>query len=260
VTRVLLIGTAVFTSCFLLAPLAVMALSSFSSTSTFALDSGEWSLRWYRALLVWDDFWRSFRLSLWIAGATTVVCLAIGIPLAFALQYGRFPGHSALLLLVLSPLMLPGIVIGIAALNFFRMYAGAGPTWEILLIHVVIALPYVVRVFAASLSMFDLTLIDAARTLGMTPVRAGVSVMLPIMLPPALASSVFAFLASFDNYSIALFLGNVFVKTLPVLMIESFEQSPDPTLAAMSTLLLALSILLTLLLHRLIGIDRIGSR
>lgn len=94
----------------------------------------------------------------------------------------------------------------------------------------------------------------------MPPVRAGVSVMLPVMLPSALASAVSAFLASFDTCSIARFLGDVFVKTLPVRMIDAFEQSPDPTLAAMSTLLLALSVLLTVLLHRRVGIDRIGSR
>lgn len=258
--RATLIGIALLAAAFLLAPLAVMALTSFSPSTSFSLASGEWSLRWYRALLVREEFWQSFRLSAGIATAATVVCLAIGIPLAFALQYGRFPGRSAVLLFVLSPLMLPGIVIGIAALVFFRGIAGPGPTWEILLVHVVIATPYVVRVFAASLATFDLTLIDAARTLGMAPLRAGVSVMLPAMLPPALASAVFAFLASFDNYSIALFLGNVFVKTLPVRMIEYFEQSPDPTLAAMSTFLLALSLVLTLLLHRLIGIDRVGAR
>jgi putative spermidine/putrescine transport system permease protein len=258
--RATLIGIALLTAAFLLAPLAVMAWSSFSPGTSFTHGAGEWSLRWYRALLVREEFWRSFRLSAGIAAATTAVCLAIGIPLAFALQYGRFPGRAAVLLFVLSPLMLPGIVIGIAALGFFRGLAALGPAWEILLIHVVIATPYVVRVFAASLAMFDLTLIDAARTLGMTPLRAGVSVMLPVMLPPALASAVFAFLASFDNYSIALFLGNVFVKTLPVQMIEYFEQSPDPTLAAMSTFLLALSLALTLALHRLIGIDRVGAR
>lgn len=255
-----LIGTALFASAFLLAPLVVMAVSSFSPDTSFALDSGRWSLRWYRSLLEREEFWQSFRLSAGIAAVATVTCLALGIPLAFALQYGRFPGRAALLLFVLSPLMLPGIVIGIAALGFFRGVAGPGPAPEILLVHVVIATPYVVRVFAASLATFDLTLIDAARTLGMPPLRAGVSVMLPAMLAPALASAVFAFLASFDNYSIALFLGNVFVKTLPVRMIEYFEQSPDPTLAAMSTVLLALSLLFTLLLHRLIGIHRVGAR
>lgn len=259
-TRTALIVVAVLTSLFLVAPLVVMALASFSPSTSFSLATGEVSLRWYREMLGMADFWAAFWLSAWIAAAATALCLGIGIPLAFALQFGRFPGKSAILLFVLSPLMLPGIVIGIAALNFFRSQFGPGPAWEILLIHVVIALPYVIRVFAASLAMFDLTLIDAARTLGMTPARAGVSVMLPVMLPPALASAVFAFLASFDNYSIALFLGNVFVTTLPVRMIEYFEQSANPTLAAMSTFLLLLTLAMTVVLHRLVGIDRIGSR
>jgi putative spermidine/putrescine transport system permease protein len=155
--------------------------------------------------------------------------------------------------------MLPGLVIGIAMLESFRA-AGLRDVWASLLIaHVVITLPYVVRTLFASLSLFDFTLIDAARTLGLTYPKAIMKVLVPSLAPAFLTSGMFAFLASMDNYPISIFFTDAWTKTLPIQMLQYVEESPDPTIAAISALLILLSIGVLILGDRLVGLRRMAD-
>jgi putative spermidine/putrescine transport system permease protein len=241
------------TALFLMTPILTMMLVSLSPKASFAIPANALSLRWYVAMWHLESFWQSFRLSVTIGGAAALMALAVGIPLSFALIHGRIPGHRTISVLIMSPLMLPGVAIGIATMIFFQMLAPIGAQFEITVVHVVITLPIVVRIFSAGLTRFDTELLDAARTLGMSPARAVVWVMVPAMLPSTLAAAAFAFLTSFNNYSIALFLGNVLVMPLPVRMIEYFEQSPDPTMAAISSTLVLMTVGVLLLFRRWAG-------
>jgi putative spermidine/putrescine transport system permease protein len=155
--------------------------------------------------------------------------------------------------------MLPGLVIGIAMLQGFRE-VGLRDAWASLLVaHVVITMPYVVRTVLGALSLFDFSLIDAARTLGCTYPQALRKVLVPTLAPAFLTSGMFAFLASMDNYPISIFFTDAWTKTLPIQMLQYVEESPNPTIAAISTGLILLALLTLFIGDRLVGLRRLAD-
>ena len=243
----------------LLLPLAVTLLVSLSSSPVFNLPPPELSLRWYRRTLTLREVWPSVRLSLEIALLSTAISLVLGTLCAIAIVRGTFPGKTALVTFMVSPLMMPGLVVGVAVLQVLRD-VGLRDAWSGLLIgHVVITLPYVTRTVLASLSLFDFTLIEAARTLGYSYPRSLVKVMVPVLAPAFLTSGLFAFLASMDNYPISIFLVDARSKTLPILMLQYLEENPDPTIAAISSGLILLTIVVLLAADRLVGLRRLAD-
>ncbi|POR46960.1 ABC transporter permease [Bosea psychrotolerans] len=250
---------ATFTVVFLLTPLVVTVAVSFGSSAVFTLPPSSWSLRWYEALARSRDLWPPVFASVKLAAFSTAVALVLGTLCAIGLLRGQFRGREAVVTFLVSPLMLPGLVIGIAMLESFRA-AGLRDVWvSLVLAHVVITLPYVVRTVFASLSLFDFTLIDAARTLGLTYPKAVFKVLVPSLAPAFLTSGMFAFLASMDNYPISIFFTDAWTKTLPIQMLQYVEESPDPTIAAISTLLILLSIGVLVLGDRLVGLRRMAD-
>lgn len=252
-------GLATATVIFLLTPLVVTVAVSFGSSPVFSLPAPAWSLRWYEALMRSRDLWPAVFASVKLAVLSTVIALVLGTLCAIGLLRGQFRGREAVVTFLVSPLMLPGLVIGIAMLESFRA-AGLRDVWtSLVLAHVVITLPYVVRTVFASLSLFDFTLIDAARTLGLTYPKAIMKVMVPSLAPAFLTSGMFAFLASMDNYPISIFFTDAWTKTLPIQMLQYVEESPDPTIAAISTLLILLSIGVLIVGDRLVGLRRMAD-
>jgi len=244
---------------FLLTPLAVTIAVSFGSSAVFTLPSPEWSLRWYARLAVINGLAPSLTTSLQIAALSTFLALALGTLCSIALVRGRFPGHEAISTFLVSPLMLPGLVIGIAMLQAFRDVGLRGAWPSLLVAHVVITLPYVVRTALGALALFDFSLIDAARTLGCSYPRALRKVLVPALAPAFLTSGMFAFLASMDNYPISIFFTDAWTKTLPIQMLQYVEESPDPTIAAISTGLILLAVLALFLADRLVGLRRLAE-
>ena len=241
----------------ILAPIVVIGLVSLTPTQVFEIPSDGLSLQWYRQLVVMEELWPAVWLSAQIALLTTTFSLVIGTLLALGLIRGRFPGRGALLVFALSPMMLPGVVIAISMLFAFRG-AGLRDSYLSLLIgHVVITLPYVVRILYAGLSMFNFAMIEAAQTLGYSYPRALWHVLIPIIFPAFVTGGMFAFLASFDNYALALFLGDYANVTLPVQMLKYIEAAADPSLAAVSVLLVALTVLVIVCAERLVGMRRL---
>lgn len=244
---------------FLMTPLVVTAAVSFGSSAVFTLPAPSWSLRWYEALARSRDLWPPVFTSFQLAALSTAIALVLGTLCAIGLLRDDFGGREAVVAFLVSPLMLPGLVIGIAMLEAFRA-AGLREVWPSLLIaHVVITLPYVVRTVFASLSLFDFTLIDAARTLGLTYPKAILKVLVPSLAPAFLTSGMFAFLASMDNYPISIFFTDAWTKTLPIQLLQYVEESPDPTIAAISTLLILLSIGVLVIGDRLVGLRRMAD-
>lgn len=244
---------------FLLAPLVVVIAVSFSASPVFNLPPPSWSVRWYERLWRLRDFWPAVRTSLEIAALSTAISLVLGTLCAIAVERGRFPGRDALVTFAVSPLMMPGLVVGVAMLQMLRQI-GFRDAWTGLLIgHIVITLPYVMRTVLASLSLFDFALIDAARTLGCSYPRALLKVMVPVLAPAFLTSGLFAFLASMDNYPISIFLTDARTKTLPVQILTYLEETPDPTIAAISTGLIVMTIVVLLVADRLVGLRRIAE-
>jgi len=252
-------AAALFTVIFLMTPLVVTVAVSFGSSSVFSLPPPDWSMRWYDSLAGTRGLWPALLTSIEVAAFSTVVALALGTLCAIALVRGRFPGRDAIATFLVSPLMLPGLVVGIAMLQGFKA-AGLREAYSSLLIaHVIITLPYVVRTVLGALSLFDFSLIDAARTLGCSYPKAIIRVLVPGLGPAFLTSGMFAFLASMDNYPISIFFTDAWTKTLPIQMLQYVEERPDPTIAAISAGLVLLAVVALVIGDRLVGLRKLAD-
>jgi putative spermidine/putrescine transport system permease protein len=250
---------ALFTVVFLMTPLVVTVAASFGSSGVFTLPPPDWSLRWYEKLANTRGLWPSLWTSIEVAAFATTVALVLGTLCAIALVRGRFPGRESIATFLISPLMLPGLVIGIAMLQGFKVMGLREAFSSLLVAHVIITLPYVVRTVLAALSLFDFSLIDAARTLGCSLPTAILRVLVPALGPAFLTSGMFAFLASMDNYPISIFFTDAWTKTLPIQMLQYVEENPDPTIAAISSGLVLLAILALIVGDRLVGLRKLAD-
>ena len=247
------------TAAFMLAPLLVVVGVSFSNSAVFNLPTGQWSWRWYEAMWHKEGLGDTLGLSVGVALASTAAALVFGTLCAIAIEQGRFRGREAVLAFLVSPLLMPGLVIGVALLQALRMVGLRDVFWALLIGHIVITLPYVTRTVHASLALFDTRLLEAAQTLGLSRSRAVAQVMVPALAPAFLTSGLFAFLASMDNYPISIFLTDARHKTLPIEILRYLEESPDPTIAAISSCLILLAIVVLFAAERLVGMRRLAQ-
>lgn len=241
---------------YLLTPLIVTVIVSFTASSVYTLPPPDWSLRWYASMARKPDLAAALWLSVNLAFISTAIALVVGTLASLAIVRGRFAGREALATFSVSPLMMPGLVVGVALLQFFRQIGLRDAYWSLLLAHIIITLPYVIRTLVAALEKFDFSLIDAAQTLGLPYPKAIMKVMVPGLAPAFLTSGMFAFLASMDNYPISIFLTDAWNKTLPIKMLQYLEESPDPTIAAISTGLIALALVALIVGSRTVGLNR----
>lgn len=245
---------------FLLAPVILVIPLSFSSANNLVFPPPGWSLRWYLAMVQQAGLVQAAWNSLVLAGAVAAVCLLLGMPAALALDRGRFRGREALMALITAPLLLPTIVIGLALLTVFVSLGLLG-TWSgLVLAHLTITLPYAVRVLSTALSTLPPGIEDAARSLGASPGRVFWRVTFPLMIPGVVATAAITFLVSFDEVVISLFVVGPQLTTLPVALYRYVEARTDPLVAAVSTLLVGLTLLVVLVLDRAVGLRRaVGS-
>ncbi|MCQ0986327.1 ABC transporter permease [Jiella marina] len=244
------------TAAFLMLPIVITVVVSFSASPVYTLPPPDWSLRWYEALQRKSGLVEAVILSLNLAVLSTAISLALGTAAAIAVARGQFPGRAGVGTFVVSPLMMPGLVLGVAMLQFFRDIGLRDAYWSLLLAHVVITLPFVMRTLLAAMGSFDFSMIDAARTLGMSYPKAIAKVLIPNLAPAYLTGGLFAFLASMDNYPISIFLTDAWNKTLPIKMLQYLEEQPDPSIAAMSTGLILLAIVVLAIGARTVGLNR----
>jgi len=244
---------------FLMLPIVVVIPVSFTESSVFSFPPEGFSLQWYGRIRDVDGLLGALGLSAQIAALSTALSLLLGTLCAIAVVKGRIPGSSAIATFMISPLMLPGLVLGIALLQALREF-GLRDAWtSLMMAHVVITMPFVMRTVLASLSLFDFAMVDAARTLGCSYPVALWRVLVPNILPGFVSGALFAFIASFDNYPVSMFLVDVRTKTLPIQLLNQLEISPDPTLAAVATLMILLTLAVLVLCDRLVGLRRMAS-
>jgi putative spermidine/putrescine transport system permease protein len=244
---------------FVNAPIIIVILVSFSSSSVFDLPVNGLSLRWYAKLANSESFTGPLVTSLKVAFVATLLSVLLGGLCALGLWRSKFRGRELLIGFALSPMMLPGVVIGISLLFYLRSLGITNSFVSLCIAHTVITIPYAIRISLSGLSLFDAGLIDAARTLGCSPRAAVLRVLVPNIAPSLASAAVFSFLASLDNYSIALFLGDVYTVTLPIQIINALSVGADPMLAAVSTILLLSTLASFMLTERLIGLQRIAG-
>ena len=241
---------------FLMLPIIITVAASFTSSSVYTLPPPEWSLRWYQSLERRSGLWEAVTLSLNLALVSTFISLILGTLATIAIVRGNFSGREAIGTFTVSPLMMPGLVVGVALLQFFREIGLRDAYWSLLLGHIVITLPFVMRTLLASMSAFDFSMVDAARTLGLSYPRAIIQVLIPNLAPAYLTGGLFAFLASMDNYPISIFLTDARNQTLPIKMLQYLEEQPDPSLAAISSGLILLAVIVLVIASRTVGLNR----
>jgi putative spermidine/putrescine transport system permease protein len=245
---------------FVLAPIVLVVLISFSADTFIRFPPQQWGLRWYRALLQHATFLTAFRTSLILAATVTLLDLAAGIPAAYAIARLRFRGRDALFAFLSAPLLLPSIVLGLSMLLAFSPLRLVATYPGLTLAHMTVTLPFAVRIIATALSTLPPDVEDAAATLGASPRRVFRHVTLPLMIPGVIAAGALAFILSFDEVVISLFIVGPRLSTLPVEVFHYVETRTDPMVAALCAALILGSIGIVLVLERTVGFLRALSR
>lgn len=239
---------------FILAPIFIVILVSFGAREIPEFPPTSWSLRWYGFALSQPIFVTSALNSAWVALTATLISTPIALGAAMAIVRGNFPGKNILQAALLSPLFVPAIVTSLALLLASSSVGMRGVSTRLVAAHVLITLPYLVRTILASLMRFDLTVEEAARTLGASPVRTFLHITLPLIRPGLTAGMLFALIISFDNVSVSLFLTTARTNTLPLAILSYVEYNFDPSIAAISTMLIAATAMAAVLMERTVGL------
>jgi putative spermidine/putrescine transport system permease protein len=239
-SRLLVAGCALI-GAWLLAPMLVVVPMSFTDRRSLAFPPKGWSLEWYRNFFTDPQWYDALIASLQIAVLVTIVATIFGTAAAFALVRGRFPGKALVSGLLLAPLVVPVVIVAIAVFAMYLRWHLSGTVHGFVLAHSALAIPFVIITVSSSLRTFDRRLELAAQNLGANAASTFRSVTLPLILPGVLSGALFAFITSFDEVVVALFIQSPEVRTLPVQMFTSVTREVDPTIAAASTMILALT-------------------
>jgi putative spermidine/putrescine transport system permease protein len=223
---------------FLLAPIIVVVATAFTTTAYPLFPPQGFTLRWFERFLTMTEFTDAVQRSAVLALASTAIASVLGTFSALALTRWRGPGRQAITSLMLSPIMFPAIVLGLALLVFYSQIGLAGTFTGLVIAHSLVTTPFVIRLVMASLAEFDPAVEEAARNLGAGWWRTFFQVTLPLIQPGVLAGAVFAFILSFDELVITLFLAGPGMATLPVRIYTFVEYSSAPTISAISTTLI----------------------
>ena len=244
---------------FMVAPIVIVCLVAFTPEGFLSIPTTEWSLRWFRAIARYPEFVEAFWSSLILGAAYSVVAIVLSVPAALAVSRYRFRGRDAVTALFLSPLMIPHVVLGIAFLRFFTQVGIGGTFTGLLLAHVVIVFPFALRLVLASAVGLDRALENAAISLGATGFTVFRRITLPLILPGVASGWMLAFIQSFDEVTMTVFIATPGASTLPVRMFLYIQDNIDPLVASVSAVVIAITIVFMLLLDRLYGLDRLLS-
>lgn len=244
----------------LLAPVVVVVFISFSADSFIVFPPSGYSLRWYERLLGNETLMRGLRLSLLLAACVTLLSLLVGVPAAYAIARGKVPAARALKAFFLAPLLLPTLVLGLALLMALQPLRLTATLPGLALGHMVVTVPFVIRLMITTFSTLPDEVEAAAACLGATPWRVFRRITLPLALPGLGAAAFLAFLLSFDETVISLFLSGPRASTLPVEMVRYVEGRTDPLVAALSVVLIAGTLAIVLLVDRMAGLAKVVGR
>ncbi len=232
---------------FLLAPLVILTIQSFTAASYLSFPPPSYGVRWYIEVFESQDWRNSLMLSFVLGLIVTPLSLIMGTMAALGLNRGPLRGRRELYALLISPMVLPHIVLG---LGIFRIALELGISdsfWSFIPAHLTITVPFVVVTVTASLQTFDISLEEAARSLGASPLRALWHVTFPVIAPGLIGGGIFSFIISFDEFIITFFL-STFKLTLPLQIFSTLMYQVKPSIAAVSTLMLVITALLTTVL------------
>jgi putative spermidine/putrescine transport system permease protein len=242
---------------FILAPLVVVIAVSFTGKGYISMPFDGASLRWFKAILENEDIVDAFWLSMRLALVAATLGVALAVPAALAIARYRFPGRGALTGFFLSPMMIPAVVLGIAFLRFLSLLGLGGSFWALCATHVIIVVPYALRLALSSAIGLDREAERAALSCGASRFTAFRRVVLPMIRTGVVGGWVLSFIQSFDELTMTIFVATPGTTTLPVAMYNQIAQTIDPLVASVSTVLIVGTVVLMLVLDRMVGLDRV---
>lgn len=239
----------------LLAPLIVLVGASFSAVDYVSFPPKGLSLQWYGKFFTDPAFVNALVLSLQVAAAASAIATLLGFPAAYVLVRKDFPGRQLVSTLLLSPLLVPQIILGVALLQVLTVIGMATTFIGLLLAHVVSVIPYVIRTVGASLQLVDRSVEEAAADLGATRLEVMTLIVAPMIKGGLIAGALFAFIMSWVNVEISIFLGVTGGYTLPVVLFNFIEYSITTVVVVAASVAIYVAFALVLIVDRIVGMD-----
>jgi putative spermidine/putrescine transport system permease protein len=242
---------------FMTLPTVVVVVASFNPTAILSFPPDGLSLRWYEKALTYPQFRKAAVNSLIVTAASALIALPLGTAAALALVRHRPRGGAVWNAVILSPLVVPGVAAGLGFLILAAQLGLLQSRWMLIVAHVVVVLPFVVRSVAVSVANLDPMLERAAASLGASPWRTFRRVTLPLLRPGLFAAFLFALIVSVNEFVVSLFISNRVTEILPVAMFTYVVNYTDPTMAALSTLFIAATLVAVFVADRALDLSRV---
>lgn len=237
---------------FMLLPIIMIFINSFNSSRFFSFPPEGFTFEWYKKFWQTREYKQAILVSLRISTYAVLFALILGVPAAYGIFRGKSALAKAMQSLFLSPLMLPGIVWAIGLIQFFTLINIMGTSIGLIMAHIVVILPYVIRLVLSSLAYLDLDTINAARTLGAKSLYAFFKITLPAIKPGIIISTIFGFMISFNDVTITTFIAGTRNLTYPVRMyVELRTEGLDPLAVTVSAIIMFMTILIALIAEKL---------
>lgn len=234
---------------FLMLPILAIAPLSFNSDSFLLYPMSGFSLRWYEEFLTSPAWRQAFMNSCIVSPFATLLAMLLGTPAAVGLTRMDFPGKAFLTSILISPMVVPVVIVGVATYLVFAPIGLSGSYVGLILVHAALGVPFVVTTVSATLQGFDFNLVRAAASLGANPLTTFFRITLPLVAPGVISGGLFAFGTSFDEVVVTLFLAGPEQTTLPRQMFAGIRENISPTIAAVATILTVLSTLMLITLE-----------
>jgi putative spermidine/putrescine transport system permease protein len=242
---------------FVLLPVVVVTMAAFNDRAILSFPPQAWSWRWFARALDYSDFQTGLRASLIVTAWASTIAVAVGTMLAIAVKRHDFPGKRTLQSLLLSPLVIPHFTIGLGLLILASQFDVSRGYGSVVMCHVVLVLPFVMRSVYVSLENLEQRLELAAASLGASPLRVLWTVTLPLLAPGLFGGWLFAAIMSFNEFTASLFVTTQATQTLPVTMYNYVREYADPTLAALSVIYIAVTALILVVANSFLGLGRV---
>ena len=251
IVRFGLVAGCILILAFLIIPILVIVPLSFNSSSFLTYPMDGFSFRWYQELMASQEWRQAFKNSFIIAPGATFLAMVFGTLAAVGLSRGNFPFKNLVLAFIISPMIVPLIIVAVGLYFFFAKLNLLNSYLGLILAHAMLGVPFVVTTVSATLQGFNTNLSRAGASLGAPPLVVFFKIVLPLIAPGVISGALFAFATSFDEVVVTLFLASPSQRTLPLQMFSGIRENISPSIAAVATIMVVLSALMLLTLELL---------
>ena len=244
---------------FLFAPLVIITMTSIGTENYIAFPPKGFTMQWFLNVFKSQSFLSSMGMSVLISGVATIAALLIGTPAAYGLSRYDFKGKALIKSFFFSPLIIPGVVVGFSLFQFLLVQLNFSVKMSLFIGHTLVIIPYIIRVIGSSLEVFDYSIEEAAMSLGCKKSLTFFKVVLPNITSGVMAAFMLAFINSFNNVPVSMFLTGPGVSTLPITMMNYVEYNYDPTVSALSVILMILTVGIMYILEKTLGLNNFAA-